>query len=175
MITLFFKISMFISSYSPLYLFILILNWSQVSKNPLLQKYVLAGIIILLTWSMLTVLVVLSNKGNENIDLEGASLKSDEIISYIVTYVVPLITIDINDFRIVLVNILLFIVIGVGYIHQNLIYLNPSMLIFKYRIYEKGSWIALSNMSLDEMKNNKYKLLSKELIPNVYIVRKKDN
>ncbi len=79
-------------------------------------------------------------------DLRGATeipfeIKKISVINYkhltfLVTYVVPLISFDFGSFRQMIVLGLLLIVMGVIYIKTDFFYANPSLAILGYHIYQ---------------------------------------
>lgn len=63
----------------------------------------------------------------ENIDYEH--------LTFLTTYIVPLVCFNFVDIRYQLVLIILIIVIGVIYIRTDLFYANPTLALLNYRIY----------------------------------------
>lgn len=175
MITKKFKVGMFISSYLPLYLFLIIINFSFDLLTVTLAKLFLTILSLLSILSVIVIIIIMRGEGNSKKDLTGIQLKKDEVISYMVTYIVPLQSMDIADVKNIIVNGLLFITIGIGYTSYDLIYLNPALLVMGYKVYEQDDKIIISNMSVDDMRNVEFKVMLKKLSVNIYVARKKDN
>lgn len=95
--------------------------------------------------SMLLLLYCIFAYKKFNFDLRGATdipfeIKKIESISYehltfLATYVVPLISFDFGSGRQMIVLALLLIVMGVIYIKTDLFYANPSLALFGFHIY----------------------------------------
>lgn len=76
-----------------------------------------------------------------------------DTLGYIVTYIVPLLSIDINSYRSMLVNFLLFIIIGSFYIMNNQFFMNPIFNILRYNVLCSDSGkIYITKLSIREVK-----------------------
>lgn len=67
------------------------------------------------------------------IDIES---KDFDHLTFLSTYIIPLITFQLDDFRSFIAMAVLIILIGWIYIKSNSYYLNPTLLIFGYKIYK---------------------------------------
>jgi hypothetical protein len=76
-------------------------------------------------------------KGTTEIPLEIKKLESAnyEHLTFLATYVVPLISFDFGSIRQIIVLVLLLIVMGVIYVKTDLFYANPSLALFGFHIY----------------------------------------
>ena len=81
------------------------------------------------------VLIKVSKNGTKKILIENIERPDDTIISYIMTYIIPIVTVNSISKYEIIVNILLFILIGYLYIRLNLLYLNPLWSMFGYIPY----------------------------------------
>ena len=62
---------------------------------------------------------------------------NSEIMAFIGTYFIPLMSFDFtNHWTYLLVFVLLFVLIGIIYIKSDIYYINPTLLIFGFRIYK---------------------------------------
>lgn len=62
---------------------------------------------------------------------------SVDTMSFVASYFFPLVSFSVNDkWRHLLVLVLLFILIGMIYIKSNIYYLNPTLVILGYKIYQ---------------------------------------
>lgn len=97
---------------------------------------------------------MVSKNGTKKILIENIERPDDTIISYIMTYIIPIVTVNnISKYEII-VNILLFILIGYLYIRLNLLYLNPLWSMFGYIPYRiNNDTILITNYKMPELKN----------------------
>lgn len=87
--------------------------------------------------------------------------KDFDHLTFLSTYIIPLITFNLINTRSFIVVCLLLIMIGIIYIKSNLYYLNPTLLLFGYKIYkakENGRNLVLitKNVILDAQVESKY-------------------
>lgn len=145
-----FKTIMFISSYFPLFIMILIL-WNKNIYEGIIQGkvlWILFFVLLMLMISISILSLILFTRGGDNkkICINKVS-RPDYILSYIMTYIIPLISGSEISIEIFIVNFLLFILIGYIYIRLNLIYLNPLWAIFGYTIYRmEDELIIITNI-----------------------------
>lgn len=141
------KLMMFISSYFPLFIMVLILWHKKIVKNAhqgqVLWIFFLIIIILMILISFLSFVLLIKGSYSKIINVKHISRPDDTVLSYIMTYVIPLISGDEVSTELFIVNFLLFILIGYIYIRLNLIYLNPLWAIFGYVIYRMGDGIII--------------------------------
>ncbi|AQN32283.1 MULTISPECIES: hypothetical protein [Mammaliicoccus] len=158
-----YKISLFISSFAPLYVMLIIqeidsaFKYNSLSKLPLsiyIYWFILITLIII---SVISIYIIFKDKGNKTIEIDtNLEKQGDNIISYIMTYLVPLLSIDPNDYVNLLQNAFLFTIIGTIYIQQNLLFLNPIFSLLNYKFYkDSNNEILLSKYSIEELKSLK--------------------
>lgn len=181
------KIKMFISSYFPLYIILLILNidlYNSKLKMVKLLKFesvkesIFLIVLIILSLISLTSLCDLRKvEGNEDHTFNNISSSDDSIISYMMTYIIPLLSTDFLEPKTLFVNMILFLLIGFMYIRLNLIYLNPLWLIGGYIMYKaENEMIIITNISYSDMKSLEGERLKSRLLSGrIYLVRKQDN
>ena len=80
-------------------------------------------IILLLIVSIFGIIkIIVCDKGNRTKSIEvNLEKQGDNVISYIMTYIVPLLSINPNDITNLIQNIF-FIIIGIIYVQQNLLF-----------------------------------------------------
>lgn len=88
----------------------------------------------------------------ENIDYEH--------LTFLTTYIIPLVCFQFDVFRYQLVFILILIAIGIIYIRTDLFYANPTLAILKFRIYKvsgefRGGTIRKAKILITRNKLNK--------------------
>lgn len=97
-------------------------------------------------------------------------------LTFLSTYIIPLITFNLNTPRNFIVVMALLLMIGAIYLKSNLYYLNPTLLLFGYRIYKAKSdtkpVVLIVKGSITEISQM---LHSKDLGNNIYIVKGKTN
>lgn len=135
-----FKLIMFISSYFPLFVMIIIL-WNKKICQGFREKntfWIVFSVVVVIMIFMSIFSVIFLKKGNysKRIDIKQISRPDDTVLSYVMTYVIPLVSGEGSSNEVFIVNFLLFILIGYIYIRLNLIYLNPLWAIFGYTIYK---------------------------------------
>lgn len=173
------KIMMFLSSYFPLYIMMLILyfeKYNNVCTVPTLKKIIfLVCSALAIVISIISVYLLHKSDGNKEFKFEKIERPDDTVISYIMTYIIPLLTIDITKNSTIAVNFLLFIVIGYLYIRLNLVYLNPLWAIFGYISYRvDDDKILITNISSNNLKKIKA-LYGYYLVNSIFVAKRKDN
>ncbi len=58
------------------------------------------------------------------------------ILQYFLTYVIPFLTVEILDWQDLTTYGIIFFIIGILYVKSDLIYLNPTLLLLRYKIYK---------------------------------------
>jgi len=188
----FIKILFFISSYFPLFVFLVINNitpndnkkhsykgykeiWANMDLN---TKIFWMTIFILIIVSILAMYFITHWMTTRHpMDVPNVNLLKDEVMSYVVTYVVPLLSLDIKNTASLIINLLLFITIGIIYVKNDLIYLNPVLSLFGYRVYSNEHRIFLSKMSSQEitrLRELNEKVIVWHIIGEVYMMKRSD-
>ncbi|MFJ7666382.1 hypothetical protein ACIQXI_04700 [Lysinibacillus sp. NPDC097195] len=176
-----FKLLLFISSYSPLYIMVAL---SIIPYNDFNLKSIVHDKMTLTVFSILLFLFIVSFlpiwyitkcELNSTILGERVSRKNEEILSYLVTYIVPLLAIDIKEKSTLVTNMILFIVIGYLYIKSNLIHVNITFLLFGWNTYEDElGRIIISKENPDyflRMNLGSNHLRVRQLAANIYLHR----
>lgn len=108
------------------------------------------------------------------ITIESLDNINYEHLTFITTYIIPLIGFNVGETRHAIVVLFLLITIGAIYIKTNLFYANPTLALFGFHLYkvatkDKTNLIFISQDRL-EVRNQVH---HKELGANVYFVKKK--
>ena len=177
---------LFLSSYIPLYILLIVANVNVDSGY-------LQGIIDLFEskffWKILYCLIVFPivflpflyfKKPNSRDNPVKYQSVEDNVISYIMTYITPLLTIDITenqDDRTILINIILFFIIGILYVKQDLVYLNPTFSLMGLNIFrdndnERYIITRLTINDLEELRQLRKKMAIINITSNLIIVKK---
>ena len=153
------KCILFVSSYFPLYIFLLILNIDNYNSKEELGTFstiiFLVAMLVAIILSIRSLLFIkFSNYGTKKIKIEDIERPDDTIISYIMTYIIPILTVNNMDKYEIIVNIFLFILIGYLYIRLNLLYLNPLWSSFGYISYRiNNDTVLITNYDITDLKN----------------------
>ena len=177
---------LFLSSYIPLYILLIVANVNVDSGY-------IQGIIDLfaskLFWKILYCLIIFPvvflpflyfKKPNARDNPVKYQSVEDNVISYIMTYITPLLTIDITenqDDRTILINIILFFIIGILYVKQDLVYLNPTFSLMGLNIFrdndnERYIITRLTINDLEELRQLRKKMAIINITSNLVIVKK---
>lgn len=163
---------LFISSYFPLYIFLLILNIDSYNSTKKLQQFhiifFLSSMLICIVISIISLIaIIISKNGTKKLIIENVERPDDTILSYIMTYIIPILTVNNMDNYQIAVNILLFILIGYLYIRLNLLYLNPLWSMFGYISYRvNNDTVLITNYKIVDLKN---KLKNNQSIKGFYM------
>ncbi|WP_418948268.1 hypothetical protein [Phascolarctobacterium faecium] len=169
---------MFISSYFPLYIFLLVLQFKAeffyecISiKNLIFLLLMIAFILI----SFFSIYFLTNSKGTNQLRVNGVKRANDEVISYVFTYIIPILSFSLDDSRMLIVNGLLFALIWFLYIKLNLMYLNPLWALWGYVSYEAEGCYIITNMMVDDIKRMNGKILNGYFLVNGVFVAQKEN
>jgi hypothetical protein len=134
---------LFLSSYLPLFIILFLMNINNL-------------ILCLIIWVIMTVTFLtlkwyldkpLKASPNLPINIEEVSNRSSEALNYIVTYIIPFISFNSNIFNsegdlnipTIFAFLVLFLVIGSLYMHNNLYHINPILSLFYEINVAKGA------------------------------------
>ncbi|MFS0670136.1 hypothetical protein AB1L12_19740 [Peribacillus frigoritolerans] len=187
MITVLFRIGLYVSSFFPLYVLLIVDNYKYFTSwkklegiflfnnfLPSIFSYVLTILIVL---SFVSLFIILRISLNEKHQFVGIYKTEDNLLSYVVTYLVPILSIDITKANSLLVNLGLFSLLGFIYVKNSLVYLNPLFLFFKYNVFltEKNE-VLISDFDIYDLKNIEgERVRTRVLSYKIYLVRKKDS
>lgn len=148
------KVIMFLSSYSPLYILIITLNYGFNDIRDSITKllnitsintsdiilYVLI-ILIIVPSVILKIILKESDKYTETVKIIGISDGNDKVVDYVLAYIVSFITTDFvnlrdNNINVLATGILIQILLCYLYCKSNMLYINPVLNIcFGYNIF----------------------------------------
>lgn len=132
-----FKWMLFISSYTPLLAILFIRNFDFTKSGVTLIFLVILSLTILFAnLSLFILLKKIVGYGTEVFKPIKVANKSDELMNYIVTYVIPFLNFDISKWQDIGSLLILLLLVGVIYIESNLVYINPMLSLYGYRILE---------------------------------------
>ena len=149
---IFTKIAMFISSYSFLFLALAM----KFSNN--FTFWVLLAISCL---GVFITLVIVNTKINaDEANVVHVVAKNDQVAGYLVTYILPFSGFSFITLSDQLSLLVLFLTIGILYIKADLIYINPTLMLLGYNIYDVTLENGTNRVLLTKRKINELKLIS---------------
>ncbi len=190
------KFLFYMSSFMPLYLLLCVQNIKVFDKNKkfssdiFCSQFNFSNIPQSIFWWGLIVFVFISlfgcilfffiytKKDGIISKLEDAEFVREDTMGYIVTYIVPLITMDIYSPRSLIVNFVLFIVIGTFYVKNDQIFMNPVYNLFSYNVFstEKGIYITkISKQKLRSISKHGLEVRKVNILADIYVLKEADN
>ena len=187
---LFSKWTLFITSYLPLYLWLLFsnINYSKFSLDRLIafdfgHKIIRIIFVVLIFVSIIKLWILFKFDGKESLKIPREmeiSPESDSLMNFIVTYFTPLLSFDMNNTTSIIMNLLLFLLIGLMYVGSNASYLNPVLGVFGFKIFGVTGFPhahhIITNLSFDDIetvRETDVELTSYRLGDGIYIIKRK--
>ncbi|MDO7786065.1 anti-phage protein KwaA [Desulforamulus aquiferis] len=120
----------------------------------------------------------LKGSNNSYFRIKKIRNKNYEHLTFLTTYIIPLICLDLSDLRYIIVLMFLLVIIGIIYIKTDMFYANPTLALLGYQLYEadaelrdglKEQIILISREKIDEQSNVVYKKLDEK----IYFIRRR--
>lgn len=174
------KFLMFISSYFPLYIMLLILHYDRYNSLSRLNVFIfLLVMATCIALSLISLIFLKISQGNKPVLIEEIERPDDTIISYMMTYIIPILTTNFLTKGEMLVNVLLFLLVGYLYIRLNLLYLNPLWSMFGYLSYRVNSDVVvvtdIQYSRLKQIKKNDIALKGFFIGNDIFVASKRNN
>ena len=132
--------------------------------------------IIFIGISFISMYLLYKSTGNKKFKIKDVKRSNDSVISYIFTYILPILSFSLDDFAISLVNFLIFVLVGFLYIKLDLMYLNPLWTLQGYTSYEMDNKYIITDISYNDLKrNNNEELMGYSLTNGIIVIKEKDN
>ena len=127
------KLILFISSYLPLFIILLLNYWSN--KMVLNIIIIIIVLISLVCWFILFYLLKdINNTQGKICEVINISDESEISLNYLFTYIIPFLSMQYDNWKNVLsIGIILFITLVI-YVNSNLLYMNPMLNLSGYSI-----------------------------------------
>lgn len=133
--SLFAKLLLFASSYAPLMLiFVIRDSFQSIGWNAALLLVTLSSIVGLFIYMR-----VARRLAAHDVATKRVNPRSGDALAYIVTYLIPFLSVDLIGLRNALSLVLLILLIGFLYINSTMLYVNPVLNLFGYRTFEVES------------------------------------
>ncbi|MFV8260039.1 hypothetical protein ACNNMU_01340 [Aerococcus viridans] len=163
-----FKISLFISSLFPLVIMIFLDNLESFDSeniyNLIRHHFVIWGflgaIMLVSCWMLIKWLSELKNeyyRDGAKYNLNNLESQDGEVLNYFATYLVPLISLNLESGPSILLNVLFLTVVGIYFVKNNTFYHNILLLVLGYHIYRDNRGNVLIT------KKNKYEIENKDM------------
>lgn len=144
------KIKLYIMSLMLLFLLIFLLtiyiplpflpNYQPLGSEQLLLRNILPiiAIIMIIIGFMFMFSVEYKVKGTTNPPHKITKIKNEnyEYLTFLTTYIIPLICIDLTSLRYIIILLILLTVIGYIFVKMDLYYGNPTLALLGYRLYK---------------------------------------
>lgn len=179
----------YILSYLPLYILLFVKHFQDIKTIFIeMKEFSTEGWfwIFLFSFSLISIIgiIILITKFTRSgttkfLKLDPQKLQSvrDQEMSYLVTYVVPLSSIqDISDPRNLITNLILFFIIGLMYTKNNMVHLNPFYAIIGLNIFQYENESYVTFMSIEDFKKGLREGVSfekKNWSSNIFFVKRK--
>ncbi len=138
----YFKIRFYIMSLTLLFFLIFLLNFNtnmfkDFKGNLLCNCLTVISLVFVFAGLLCYVTVDYEWKGSKNPAYKVKKAKSEnfEYLTFLTTYIIPLICFNLDKTRYVLVLSILLIVIGIIFVKMDLYYGNPTLALMGYRLY----------------------------------------
>ena len=165
------KFLFYMSSFMPLYVLLFIQNFQfndingDISLKRVSEQFDFSnttvsffwwGLIVLFCFSLIGCLLfffVYTKKNGVKSKMNDAEFVREDTMGYIVTYIVPLLSIQVDSQRSLIVNLLLFVIIGTFYVKNDQIFMNPIYNLFNYNVFSTEKGIYITKISKYKLKN----------------------
>lgn len=180
------KWMMFISSYFPLYIWLLLaaVPWTKLNVRSHQNNQLIWFVCVLIVFSLISlcqIFILLKGSGAVRKPLSKELLitpESDSLMNYIITYITPFLTLDVTKTITLVQNLFLFVVIGLIYVGSSATFLNPVLGLLGYKIFgvsgDSNAHHIISKLSFDEVERairNTEEVLQFRIGEGVYIIR----
>lgn len=126
------RLILFLSSYAPLFLIIAMRGWSP-------NRHLAQGLAAVSLVSVVVLFIFLRTAQKlaaDRIKVDSVASRDGDAMSYIVTYLLPFLAVNLNDVTDVASLGVVLLVIAILYVNSNMIYTNPVLNIVGYHIFE---------------------------------------
>ncbi|MGD9569685.1 MAG: hypothetical protein AB7V48_15485 [Sedimentibacter sp.] len=154
------KWMIFLTSYIPLFVLIIIKDLKDLTINSLQttfkenQMFISVILTLSVVSSLITIILFRAEKC-DSIEVKEIEEVDENILEYFITYLIPLLEIELGNEVSILINTIIFIIIGVYQVKGNKLYLNIILIFLGYSIYKCNSkYILISKKNIDDIKIN---------------------
>jgi hypothetical protein len=143
-----FRISLFLSSYAPLFALM-----AFQSRHSTVDFWLLIAACVVGLVGLGIVMTALS-RSSDAVSIEIATIfpKDNEVVSYIATYLLPFLGVDLSDTDSAIVFWSFMLILCVVYINSSMIFVNPLLSILGYRTFD-----------VVDLQGNRYAVLTRRI------------
>lgn len=175
----------FITSYMPLYILLIIYNldiksiegknfgasFQAVWEENAIFNWIL---FILCFISIIVLLFVCLLKSNKVIECTSEQVENccPDVLNYFITYLFPILTMDIKNTSSVICNVLIFMIIGMFYLQSEQLHWNPTLIFIGINIFEINGKVVMTRKNRDNLVHciaNNNQIWVHEICPGIYI------
>jgi len=125
------RVALFLSSYSPLFLILGLLN-----SRDLVVGGIFYGITIVSIFSLYVFMKSYGDAHSYKVEIKSVSSRDSDVMSYIVSYLLPFLGISFKDVASAVSFGIFIAVIGIIYVSANMVYINPVLSLRGYHMLE---------------------------------------
>jgi hypothetical protein len=126
-----FRITLFLSSFSPLFALMAFEN-----RGHCLAVVLLGGAVFVGVSGLVAVMATLNSEVGPPIIPLSAVPKDGDVLAYIAVYLVPFLSVDLNHANGIVAFCGFLVVLGIVYINSNMLFVNPLLSIAGYHTFE---------------------------------------
>ncbi len=131
--TIFVRCMLFVSSYFPLTVIILILFATQ---QPLFAWITFGIGLVGLIFTFVYISKIAPRTAPIQVKITGRQVKDGDVMGYIASYIIPLVTFPFNGWQQITTLLIFIFVLGIVYINSEMIRINPMLNLAGYHLYE---------------------------------------
>ncbi|MCL5429966.1 MAG: hypothetical protein M1504_00640 [Candidatus Marsarchaeota archaeon] len=125
------KILLFLLSYVPLYIIVIVLNHAN---NDVVWFF--SGLTIIVLLAFLAVYMAIRNVSGTYSRVENVENINKINVEYIVTYLLPFLNVNFNDVFSDIAVLIIFFIIGFIYVNSDMLYTNPTLNLLTFSVYK---------------------------------------
>lgn len=142
------KVGLFFSSYLPLFLILAIKNWYNIYAT------ILFGVTLIYSFIWALIFFAVKKETAEKYKIIKLRNKTHESLNYLVPYIISFIGFDLTKWQDWTSLFILLFILFIVYSNSYLLYINPILLLFEYKIYDA----EICNQLLD-CERSRYEIL----------------
>ncbi|WP_197096610.1 hypothetical protein [Paraclostridium sordellii] len=156
----------------------------RITKNNIILIIIFFTIIVL-AFIMINIMIRRCSNNSYFEDFRNIQKNNKSINDYVLVYILPFISIQSNDFKQLTIFIMVFSIIGIVSVKNDLVYINPILYFMKYNIYTfqndniNESNILITKFTILELKsmakikeNECISIRASKISDNVYLIGK---
>lgn len=125
-----FRIALFLSSYSPLFV---ILAYKSRKDDDVWHALALIAVLSLI--ALLIVMLAKRDEKGPELKVERSRPKDGDVLAYTATYLVPFLSVDLTQTEGVVILASFLFVLGVVYVNSDMLFVNPALNLFGYHSF----------------------------------------